>query len=102
MAEHRDSDISKVELLNLPGGAETFELAAKFCYGINFEITSSNVAQLLCVSDYLEMTEEYSKDNLASRTEEYLDSIVCKSLEMCVQVLKQSESLLLSRTNSTS
>ncbi|KAL0737874.1 hypothetical protein Bca4012_014084 [Brassica carinata] len=94
VAEHRDSDISKVELLNLPGGSETFELAAKFCYGINFEITSSNVAQLLCVSDYLEMTEEYSKDNLASRTEEYLDSIVCKSLEMCVEVLKQSENLL--------
>ncbi|XP_010439675.1 PREDICTED: BTB/POZ domain-containing protein At5g48800 [Camelina sativa] len=94
VAEHRDSDISKVELLNLPGGAETFELAAKFCYGINFEITSSNVAQLFCVSDYLEMTEEYSKDNLASRTEEYLDSIVCKNLEMCVQVLKQSENLL--------
>lgn len=94
VAEHRDSDISKVELLNLPGGAETFELAAKFCYGINFEITSSNVAQLFCVSDYLEMTEEYSKDNLASRTEEYLESIVCKNLEMCVQVLKQSENLL--------
>uniref|UniRef100_Q9FKB6-2 Isoform 2 of BTB/POZ domain-containing protein At5g48800 n=1 Tax=Arabidopsis thaliana TaxID=3702 RepID=Q9FKB6-2 len=94
VAEHRDSDISKVELLNLPGGAETFELAAKFCYGINFEITSSNVAQLFCVSDYLEMTEEYSKDNLASRTEEYLESIVCKNLEMCVQVLKQSEILL--------
>ncbi|CAH8278924.1 unnamed protein product [Arabidopsis lyrata] len=94
VAEHRDSDISKVELLNLPGGAETFELAAKFCYGINFEITSSNVAQLFCISDYLEMTEEYSKDNLASRTEEYLESIVCKNLEMCVQVLKQSENLL--------
>lgn len=94
VAEHRDSDISKVELLNLPGGAETFELAAKFCYGINFEITSSNVAPLFCVSDYLEMTEEYSKDNLASRTEEYLESIVCKNLEMCVEVLKQSENLL--------
>ncbi|CAH2044719.1 unnamed protein product [Thlaspi arvense] len=94
VAEHRDSDITKVELLNLPGGAEIFELAAKFCYGINFEITSSNVAQLFCVSDYLEMTEEYSKDNLASRTEEYLDSIVCKNLEMCVEVLKQSENLL--------
>ncbi|CAA7058876.1 unnamed protein product [Microthlaspi erraticum] len=94
VAEHRDTDISKVELLHLPGGAEIFELAAKFCYGINFEITSSNVAQLFCVSDYLEMTEEYSKDNLASRTEEYIDSIVCKNLEMCVQLLKQSENLL--------
>ncbi|KAL5562098.1 hypothetical protein UlMin_031845 [Ulmus minor] len=94
VAEHRDSDISKVELLNLPGGAETFELAAKFCYGINFEITSTNVAQLCCVSDYLEMTEEFSKDNLGSRTEEYIESIVCKNLEMCVHVLQQCENLL--------
>ncbi|XP_028808510.1 BTB/POZ domain-containing protein At5g48800-like [Neltuma alba] len=94
VAEHRDSDISRVELLNLPGGAESFELAAKFCYGINFEITSKNVAQLCCVSDYLEMTEEFSKDNLGSRAEEYLDSIVCKNLEMCIEVLQQCENLL--------
>ncbi|CAN6545129.1 hypothetical protein ACFX13_036277 [Malus domestica] len=94
VAEHRDSDISRVELLNLPGGAESFELAAKFCYGINFEITSSNVSQLCCASDYLEMTEEYSKDNLGSRAEEYLESVVCKNLEMCVEVLQQCESLL--------
>ncbi|GMN50328.1 hypothetical protein TIFTF001_019481 [Ficus carica] len=94
VAEHRDSDISRVELLNLPGGAETFELAAKFCYGVNFEITPSNVAQLCCVSDYLEITEEYSKDNLGSRAEEYLESIVCKNLEMCVEVLQQCENLL--------
>ncbi|WCJ38085.1 Phototropic-responsive NPH3 family protein [Euphorbia peplus] len=94
VAEHRDADISRVELLNLPGGAETFELAAKFCYGINFEITSANVAQLCCVSDYLEMTEDFSKDNLGSRAEEYLESIVCKNLEMCVEVLQQCENLL--------
>ncbi|XP_039031450.1 BTB/POZ domain-containing protein At5g48800-like [Hibiscus syriacus] len=94
VAEHRDSDISRVELLNSPGAAETFELAAKFCYGINFEITSSNVAQLCCVSDYLEMTEEFSRDNLSSRAEEYLESIVCKNLEMCVEVLQQCENLL--------
>ncbi|XP_027336726.1 BTB/POZ domain-containing protein At5g48800 isoform X1 [Abrus precatorius] len=94
VAEHRDSDISRVELLNLPGGAECFELAAKFCYGINFEITSTNVAQLCCVSDYLAMTEDFSKDNLGSRAEEYLDCIVCKNLEMCVEVLQQCESLL--------
>ncbi|KAK4799343.1 hypothetical protein SAY86_024708 [Trapa natans] len=94
VAEHRDSDISTIELLNLPGGAESFELAAKFCYGINFEITSSNVAHLICASDYLEMNEEYSKDNLGSRSEEYLNSIVCKSLEMSVEVLQQCEALL--------
>ncbi|KAL6978787.1 hypothetical protein U1Q18_020456 [Sarracenia purpurea var. burkii] len=94
VAERRDSDISRIDLLSLPGGAESFELAAKFCYGVNFEITSANVAQLCCVSDYLEMTEEFSKNNLSSRAEEYLDSIVCKNLEMCVEVLQQCENLL--------
>ncbi|KAK4366190.1 hypothetical protein RND71_014070 [Anisodus tanguticus] len=94
VAGHRDSDISKIELLSLPGGPESFELAAKFCYGVNFEITSANVAQLCCVSDYLEMTEEYSKNNLGSRAEEYVEVVVSKNLEMCVEVLKQCENLL--------
>ncbi|GJR09451.1 BTB/POZ domain-containing protein [Tanacetum coccineum] len=44
VSDHRDNAISKVELLSLPGGVETFEQAAKFCYGINFEISSSNSA----------------------------------------------------------
>ncbi|KAD3068502.1 hypothetical protein R6Q59_017482 [Mikania micrantha] len=94
VADHRDNAVSKVELLSLPGGAETFELAAKFCYGINFEITSLNVAQLCCVSDYLEMTEKFSIHNLGSRANEYLDTVVTKNLEMSVEVLKQSENLL--------
>ncbi|KAM0071255.1 putative BTB/POZ domain, NPH3 domain, NPH3/RPT2-like family protein [Helianthus debilis subsp. tardiflorus] len=94
VADHRDNAISKVELLSLPGGAETFELAAKFCYGINFEITSLNVAQLCCVADYLEMSEKFSSRNLGSRANEYLDTVVTKNLEMSVEVLKQSENLL--------
>ncbi|KAL6500016.1 hypothetical protein OROGR_027926 [Orobanche gracilis] len=94
IAEHKESDVSKIELLSLPGGAESFELAAKFCYGINFEITPSNVAHLCCVSDYLDMTEEYSNNNLGSRADEYLESVVRKNLEMCVQVLNQCEGLL--------
>ncbi|WOL14396.1 BTB/POZ domain-containing protein [Canna indica] len=94
IAEHKDADTAKIELFNLPGGPETFQLAAKFCYGINFEITTANVAQLRCASDYLEMTEEYADDNLSSRSESYLDDVVCKSLELCVEVLHQCESLL--------
>nr|GEX56304.1 BTB/POZ domain-containing protein At5g48800 [Tanacetum cinerariifolium] len=94
VSDHRDNAISKVELLSLPGGVESFEQAAKFCYGINFEITSSNVAQLCCISDYLEMTEKFSTRNLNSRANEYLDTVVTKNLEMAVEVLKQSENLL--------
>ncbi|KAL7124521.1 hypothetical protein ABFS83_14G053900 [Erythranthe nasuta] len=94
VAEHRESDISRIELHSLPGGAASFELAAQFCYGINFEISTSNVAHLCCVSDYLEMTEEYSSNNLSSRADEYLNTIVCKNLEMCVQVLHHCQTLL--------
>ncbi|KAJ9548014.1 hypothetical protein OSB04_020557 [Centaurea solstitialis] len=94
VSEHRENAISKIELLSLPGGIEAFEQAAKFCYGINFEITSSNVAQLCCISDYLEMTEDFSARNLGSRANEYLDTVVTKNLEMSVEVLKQSENLL--------
>ncbi|KAL0369395.1 UNVERIFIED_CONTAM: BTB/POZ domain-containing protein, partial [Sesamum angustifolium] len=86
VAEHRDSDISGIELPGLPGGADSFELAAQFCYGVNFEITASNVAQLCCVSDYLEMTEEYSKNNLGSRCEEYLENEL-KIVTRCIDAI---------------
>ncbi|PWA93064.1 phototropic-responsive NPH3 family protein [Artemisia annua] len=94
VSENRESAISRVELLSLPGGPETFELAAKFCYGINFEITPSNVAQLSCVSEYLEMNENFSNKNLRSRTDEYLNHIVYQNLEMSLLVLQQCENLL--------
>ncbi|KAI3760248.1 hypothetical protein L1987_50641 [Smallanthus sonchifolius] len=94
VSENRDATVSRVELLNLPGGPETFELAAKFCYGNNFEITPSNVAQLRCISEYLEMNEDFSNNNLGSRADEYLNYIVFQNLEMSVEVLQQCENLL--------
>ncbi|KAL8139132.1 hypothetical protein V2J09_005133, partial [Rumex salicifolius] len=94
VAEQRDSDASKMELINLPGGSESFELAAKFCYGIKFEMTPANIAQICCVSDYLDMQEELSDDNLGSRAEHYIDTVICSNLKMCVEVLRKCESLL--------
>jgi hypothetical protein len=58
VADSKDPDLSKLELVNVPGGALAFELAAKFCYGSNFEITTVNVAHLRCITEYLEMTED--------------------------------------------
>ncbi|XP_022935061.1 BTB/POZ domain-containing protein At3g08570 [Cucurbita moschata] len=84
---------TKFELLNLPGGPQAFELAVKFCYGMNFEITTANVAHLRCVGEYLEMTEEYREENLIARTEMYLNEIVIHSLEKSVQVLVSCEGL---------
>ncbi|XP_030543839.1 BTB/POZ domain-containing protein At3g08570 [Rhodamnia argentea] len=94
VAEVKDSDLSKLELLNIPAGPQTFELAMKFCYGMNFQITTANVAQLRCVAEFLEMTEDYREENLIARTEVYLDDVVLQSLEHSVEVLTACESLI--------
>ncbi|CAM8884567.1 unnamed protein product [Rhodiola kirilowii] len=95
VAEAADPDETCViEIQDVPGGAEAFELAAKFCYGINFDLSTENIASLRCVAEYLEMNEEYGSGNLLERTESYLNEVVLKSLASSVSVLHLSESLL--------
>ncbi|KAI3694950.1 hypothetical protein L1987_77934 [Smallanthus sonchifolius] len=94
VAEAKDPNLSKLELINFPGGPDAFELAAKFCYGMNFEITTANIACLHCAAEYLEMTEDYRDENLFTRTETYLNEVVTSSLEKSVQVLCSCETIL--------
>ncbi|XP_028764179.1 BTB/POZ domain-containing protein SR1IP1 isoform X2 [Neltuma alba] len=88
------TDASIIELRDVPGGAEAFELAAKFCYGINFEMSVENIAMLRCVAEYLEMTEDYSVRNLVGRTDAYLNEVALKTLPGAVSVLHKSENLI--------
>lgn len=90
---NKGSNVSNLELLNFPGGHQTFELAMKFCYGMNFEITTFNVARLHCAAEYLEMTDEYREQNLVSRTDIYLHEIVFENLQKSVEVLSTCEML---------
>ncbi|CAL0331828.1 unnamed protein product [Lupinus luteus] len=79
---------------DFPGGSETFELAAKFSYGVKIDLSAANVAFLRCAGEYLEMTEEYSKDNLISKTERFLAQFVFKSIKHSIITLKSSENLM--------
>lgn len=83
-----------IEFSNFPGGPDTFELAAKFCYGINFEITTAKVAFLRCAAEFLEMTDDYGEDNLVTRTEAFLTEVVFKNLDKSVEVLHSCEPIL--------
>lgn len=94
LLEAKDSKISRLNLHGIPGGSEAFELAAKFCYGVNTEITVSNVAMLRCVAHFLEMTEEFSEKNLETRVEVYLRDSVFPNISNSVSVLHNCESLL--------
>ncbi|KAK6932093.1 BTB/POZ domain [Dillenia turbinata] len=89
-----------IKLPDVPGGARTFELVAKFCYGVKLELTASNVVYLRCAAEQLEMTEEYGEGNLISQTEVFLNQVVLrnwkdslKALQTCEDVLKHAEEL---------
>ncbi|OMO63754.1 BTB/POZ-like protein [Corchorus capsularis] len=94
LIDAKDAKISRINLSAVPGGSEAFELAAKFCYGINVEITLSNVAMLRCASQFLEMTEEFAEKNLEARTETYLRDMVLPNISSTISVLHRCETLL--------
>ncbi|KAJ3680965.1 hypothetical protein LUZ60_015454 [Juncus effusus] len=94
--ESRDpASILKIDLSDLPGGPEAFEQAAKFCYGVNFEITVYNIAALICVAEYLDMKEEnMGEKSLASRADEFLEKAALKTLPGAVAVLSSCKYLM--------
>lgn len=94
LMEAKDSKVLRLNLHNVPGGSEAFELAAKFCYGVNVEINLTNIAKLRCTAHFLEMTEEFSDKNLETRTETFLKETVLQNITNSISVLHHCESLL--------
>ncbi|CAN0923536.1 Root phototropism protein 2 [Linum grandiflorum] len=92
--DSEEADLTRIDLSDIPGGPEIFEKAAKFCYGVNFEITVHNVAALRCAAEYLQMTDAYCDGNLAGRTDDFLSQVALSSLSGAVVVLKSCEDLL--------
>ncbi|KAK6937425.1 BTB/POZ domain [Dillenia turbinata] len=94
LLEAKDSKVSRISLPAMPGGSEAFELAAKFCYGVNIEITLANVAMLRCTAHYLEMTEDFAEKNLEHKTEAYLKETVLPNIANSISILHHCETLV--------
>ncbi|KAF9676674.1 hypothetical protein SADUNF_Sadunf08G0027600 [Salix dunnii] len=101
IGEHSSMDEKRcvLQLHDVPGGAKTFLLAAKFCYGVKMELTALNVVSLRCAAEYLGMSEDYGEENLITQTENFLNEVFgswtdsVKALETCEEVLLQAEEL---------
>ncbi|KAL0377858.1 UNVERIFIED_CONTAM: BTB/POZ domain-containing protein IP1 [Sesamum radiatum] len=82
VSESSDADLSTIEIPDVPGGAEAFELAAKFCYGINFEISTENIAGLRWAVSVLHSSESFlptaEKVKLVSRCIDTIAFVICK------------------------
>lgn len=87
--ESRDTEKDRIILSDIPGGAEAFELVARFLYGGKIELTPHNVATLRCAVDYLEMSDSLGDgNNLVAKTEKYLNVVVMGSWRDSITVLK--------------
>ncbi|XP_020581027.1 BTB/POZ domain-containing protein At1g67900 isoform X2 [Phalaenopsis equestris] len=65
-----------IHLSDIPGGAETFELCAKFCYGITITISPLNFIPLYCAAEYLLMTNSVESGNLAGKLDSFFKSCI--------------------------
>lgn len=83
-----------IQLSDIPGGAKSFELVVKFCYGVKLELTASNVVYLRCAAEHLEMTEEIEEGNLIAQSEIFLNQVVLRNWRDSIKALQTCDKLL--------
>lgn len=84
----------EIDIQDIPGGAEAFEICVKFCYGIVITLNAFNVMAVRCAAEYLEMTEAMEKGNLGFKLEVFLNSSVFRSWKDTIIGLQATKALL--------
>ncbi|CAN6325631.1 unnamed protein product [Urochloa humidicola] len=79
----------ELDLSALPGGADAFEKAARYCYGANFEITPRNAVALRCAAAFLDMQPPAA--DLPGRVDDFLSQSGLRTLPSAVGVLRSCE-----------
>ncbi|KAK4441251.1 BTB/POZ domain-containing protein [Sesamum alatum] len=87
-------EILTVTLEEFPGGADTFFIIVKFCYGGRVEFTPRNVVILYCAADYLCMTDDYGEDNLLSKSESFFHKHILRNWKDCILALQSCEPVI--------
>ncbi|EER93390.1 hypothetical protein BDA96_01G080300 [Sorghum bicolor] len=94
LEEDEEADVHRIRLPEFPGGAEAFELAAKFCYGVKLDLTPATAAPLRCAAERLGMSDDHSEDNLVSRADRFISQTVLRNPRDAIRALKSCEGLL--------
>lgn len=72
----RNKEAVCIKLAEFPGGAEGFELVARFCYNNGrVPLCPSNLPLLHCAAVFLEMTEEVCACNLLAQAEAFVTGL---------------------------
>ncbi|XP_011095883.1 BTB/POZ domain-containing protein At5g47800 isoform X2 [Sesamum indicum] len=80
-----------LDLHDIPGGEEAFELCAKFCYGITINLSAHNFVSAFCAAKFLRMTEAVEKGNLAMKLEAFFSSCILEGWKDSILTLQNTE-----------
>ncbi|KAK9286464.1 hypothetical protein L1049_014861 [Liquidambar formosana] len=89
-----EENSDEVHIPDIPGGPATFEICAKFCYGMTVTLNAYNVVATYCAAEYLGMNETIEKGNLTYKIEVFLNSSIFRSWKDSIIVLQTTKSLL--------
>ncbi|TVU12282.1 hypothetical protein EJB05_45918 [Eragrostis curvula] len=92
--EASQNGTDEVVIHDIPGGVKTFEICAKFCYGIVVTLNAYNVVAARCAAEYLGMTEDVEKSNLIFKIEVFLNSGIFRSWKDSIIALQTTDALL--------
>ncbi|XWS13000.1 hypothetical protein CRYUN_Cryun37aG0137500 [Craigia yunnanensis] len=86
-----DSDNSgfvTIDLHDIPGGEDAFELCAKFCYGITINLSAHNFIPAFCAAKFLKMTESIEKGNFVLKLEAFFNSCILEGWKDSIVTLQ--------------
>ncbi|XP_022724040.1 BTB/POZ domain-containing protein At5g47800 isoform X2 [Durio zibethinus] len=83
-----ESDIVTIDLHDIPGGEDAFELCAKFCYGITINLSAHNFVPALCAAKFLRMTESIEKGNFVLKLEAFFNSCILEGWKDSIVTLQ--------------
>ncbi|KAG6768861.1 hypothetical protein POTOM_024473 [Populus tomentosa] len=99
-ADSDDSSTVTIQLHDIPGGEDAFELCAKYCYGITINLSAHNFVSAFCAAKFLRMTEAVEKGNFVLKLEAFFNSCILVgwkdsiiTLQTTVKLTEWSENL---------
>ncbi|KAG7618773.1 BTB/POZ domain-containing protein NPY5 [Arabidopsis thaliana] len=90
---HHHHHEDEIEIAEIPGGPASFEICAKFCYGMTVTLNAYNVVAARCAAEFLEMYETVEKGNLVYKIEVFLNSSILQSWKDSIIVLQTTRAL---------
>ncbi|XP_022967073.1 BTB/POZ domain-containing protein At5g47800-like isoform X2 [Cucurbita maxima] len=89
-----NADKISIELHDIPGGDEAFELCAKFCYGITINLSAHNFVSAFCAAKFLQMSEESTANgNFIAKLETFFLSCILAGWKDTIVALRSAVGL---------